>query len=97
MELTRREVLRSVVSKCVPAATAALALPAAEAEETVPKSAGRHAVRRDPMHRLQGVCGRLRGGQRPAQGCLARWSPSGARRSERVHQEHHQALQAARA
>jgi formate dehydrogenase beta subunit len=34
MELTRREALRSVVSKCVPVATAALAIPAAEAAET---------------------------------------------------------------
>jgi len=34
MELTRREALRSVVSKCIPVATAALALPAVEAAET---------------------------------------------------------------
>jgi formate dehydrogenase beta subunit len=33
MELTRREALRSVVSKCVPVATAVLAVPAAEAAE----------------------------------------------------------------
>ncbi len=34
MELTRREALRSVVSKCIPVAAAALALPVAEAAET---------------------------------------------------------------
>jgi formate dehydrogenase beta subunit len=39
MELTRREALRSVVSKCVPVAAAALAIPAAEAGETASQPA----------------------------------------------------------
>src|SRR5271165_6972619 len=35
MEPTRREALRSVVSKCIPAAATALALPMADAAETI--------------------------------------------------------------
>ena len=89
----RRRALRVLAGTGAATRPPAAPVRAARRAEAGPPDAVGHALRHDPVHRLQGVRRRLPRGERARAGHEPRRAAPGAARPQRADEERHQALQ----